>query len=80
MDNAASAEIITSEMESSVSREVSFYSRNCCRQDTNLSISEDPQRITGGFEGLVNGQEVEKTELHTFITTGGMEWKGVQEV
>ncbi|KAF8381850.1 nid-1 [Pristionchus pacificus] len=31
---------------------------------------EDPQRITGGFEGLVNGQEVEKTELHTFITTG----------
>ncbi|GMT09886.1 hypothetical protein PFISCL1PPCAC_1183, partial [Pristionchus fissidentatus] len=29
----------------------------------------DPQRITGGFHGTINGQEIEKTELHTFITS-----------
>ncbi|GMS79827.1 hypothetical protein PENTCL1PPCAC_2002 [Pristionchus entomophagus] len=30
---------------------------------------DDPQRITGGFMGTINGQEIDKTELHTFITT-----------
>uniref|UniRef100_A0A1I7XL50 Nidogen G2 beta-barrel domain-containing protein n=1 Tax=Heterorhabditis bacteriophora TaxID=37862 RepID=A0A1I7XL50_HETBA len=28
----------------------------------------DPQRISGSFEGVINGKAIERTDLHTFIT------------
>ncbi|CAG9539309.1 unnamed protein product [Cercopithifilaria johnstoni] len=27
----------------------------------------EPQRINGGFEGVINGKEIDRTELHTYV-------------
>lgn len=31
--------------------------------------SGEPQRINGGFEGVINGEELKRTELHTYVMT-----------
>lgn len=31
--------------------------------------SGDPQRINGGFEGVINGEAIGRTELHTYVMT-----------
>ena len=41
----------------------------------------DPQRISGFFEGAINGKAVERTDLHTFITaTDGNSYTAVSKV
>lgn len=32
-----------------------------------LGFLGEPQRINGGFEGVINGKEMDRTELHTYV-------------
>ncbi|ETN72184.1 G2F domain protein, partial [Necator americanus] len=41
----------------------------------------DPQRISGSFEGVINGMSIPRTDLHTFITaTDGNAYTAVSKI
>ncbi|VDK52730.1 unnamed protein product [Cylicostephanus goldi] len=41
----------------------------------------DPQRISGSFEGVINGNSIDRTDLHTFITaTDGHAYTAVSKI
>uniref|UniRef100_A0A9J2PVJ1 Nidogen n=1 Tax=Ascaris lumbricoides TaxID=6252 RepID=A0A9J2PVJ1_ASCLU len=41
--------------------------KECLKSE--VSRAGDPQRINGGFEGVINGEAIGRTELHTYVMT-----------
>ncbi|PAV58921.1 hypothetical protein WR25_10468 [Diploscapter pachys] len=54
----------------------SYKTGHCCRCSEGWTgnghtciVKGDPVRISGNFEGVINGKPIDKTDLHTFVTT-----------